>query len=893
MLTHCLFHNKLKTRLEKNLLRVSASLLLRVPQVDIVLRLDDAFMPSPEPLPTTGKYSLGPDMIFGWKPSNIEEIEKFKWNQRRKLKKLPESSFEEQEEKKKEPEQPKISLRQQRKERELNLKNLEKQVELLKQVRKQKKKPPKKSKIQIPFIKVEDDFARNRRGNLNDSQLTVNKSLLGSQSKLKTPSKSPSRGFFREGSRSRFRKKKDDQVDFVKPEDLVVQNQDDILMVNQSMIRDEYIDFVDDLLDDLEDLQEVDLMYQSLYNNSFKDIFSKVQFDPVVIIRNDPNLRPKSGWFFFSVKNLPHNQPVKFKIINIKEKLQSIKQREGIWSYSVRNNLNHAQEWMNNRCYDIKITKNRYFTQCMWSYTANQINDHTFFALYQPYTYSNLLTFINSKKIDPEERGFHYQKQVLCQCPGGLQVPIITIEDVKVRERRLGLVPRTKDDQKIKVILLIGRQTPADPFSSRMMEGFINFIVGDTEIAKRLRHRFIFKIVPMVCVDGVVLGNTITSILGVDMPNNWREPDLVKNPVAIELKRHMKNLEIQFQCQVFAFFDIKTAFSQSQTFFETLEYGNEDAFDRFLKISNVLLGVITIQTVFIDKNKTNFDQVKKIKQEKKEYESFLELTKRLNIPINNQFIELQKRQLLMAEDVSEEGLTGEILKYIKKTFEDLANYALTYNKIGKETDEADYDPDGDHDSPHSLSNLMKKKPRFSRLDLTYQQQMYRGKDFRIDLFAKKRPSQDSRLKPNTMLNISDEQRRAWQSKNASHILISKEGSKSKFTSHDYKEILNKTQNAEAFKFSYFKLTDIAKKSMTPFVKSPKDKANRYNILLRSSYMNDFFFSRIEENELYEKNFKQQQERTKSINNLINRLPAVIDKTPKHYRHLSQSQQGTN
>jgi len=37
----------------------------------------------------------------------------------------------------------------------------------------------------------------------------------------------------------------------------------------------------------------------------------------------------------------------------------------------------------------------------------------------------------------------------------------------------------------------------------------------------------------------------------------------------------------------------------------------------------------------------------------------------------------------MAEDISEEGLTGEILKLIKKTFEDLANYALTYNKIGK------------------------------------------------------------------------------------------------------------------------------------------------------------------------------------------------------------------
>jgi len=77
-----------------------------------------------------------------------------------------------------------------------------------------------------------------------------------------------------------------------------------------------------------------------------------------------------------------------------------------------------------------------------------------------------------------------------------------------------------------------------------MMEGIINNLVSDSDIARRLRSRFIFKIIPMVCVDGVVLGNTITSILGVDMAHNWREPDLVKNPVAIELKRHMRNLEI-------------------------------------------------------------------------------------------------------------------------------------------------------------------------------------------------------------------------------------------------------------------------------------------------------------------------------------------------------------
>lgn len=100
-----------------------------------------------------------------------------------------------------------------------------------------------------------------------------------------------------------------------------------------------------------------------------------------------------------------------------------------------------------------------------------------------------------------------------------------------------------------------------------------------------------------------------------------------------------------------------------------------------------------------------------------------------------------------------------------------------------------------------------------------------------------------------MLNISYEQRKAWQNKNASQILISMKGSKSKFTSPDYKNFLN--QSASTNNSQYFKLTDIVKNYQTPFIRTPRDKNNRYNILLRSSYMNDLFFQKIEENKNYQ------------------------------------------
>jgi len=49
-----------------------------------------------------------------------------------------------------------------------------------------------------------------------------------------------------------------------------------------------------------------------------------------------------------------------------------------------------------------------------------------------------------------------------------------------------------------------------------MMEGFLKFICGDTRMAVNLRKCIIFKIVPMMNPDGVVLGNYRTGLSGKD-----------------------------------------------------------------------------------------------------------------------------------------------------------------------------------------------------------------------------------------------------------------------------------------------------------------------------------------------------------------------------------------
>ena len=100
----------------------------------------------------------------------------------------------------------------------------------------------------------------------------------------------------------------------------------------------------------------------------------------------------------------------------------------------------------------------------------------------------------------------------------------------------------------------------------------------------------------------------------------------------------------------------------------------------------------------------------------------------------------------------------------------------------------------------------------------------------------KRNSQDSSwtTKSNPMLNISTEQKKAWCKRNASQVLLSRTGAITKFNSPNYNVM--KRNHRE-----FFKLTDLANNKKSPFSKIP---VNKYNILLRSTHMNDMFFDKL-------------------------------------------------
>jgi murein tripeptide amidase MpaA len=57
-----------------------------------------------------------------------------------------------------------------------------------------------------------------------------------------------------------------------------------------------------------------------------------------------------------------------------------------------------------------------------------------------------------------------------------------------------------------------------------------------TEFLRELRNNFIFKIIPMLNVDGVVLGNNRTSVSGNDLNRKYKDADELLHPEIFALK---------------------------------------------------------------------------------------------------------------------------------------------------------------------------------------------------------------------------------------------------------------------------------------------------------------------------------------------------------------------
>ena len=83
---------------------------------------------------------------------------------------------------------------------------------------------------------------------------------------------------------------------------------------------------------------------------------------------------------------------------------------------------------------------------------------------------------------------------------------------------------------------MIGRQHPGETVGSHVIKGCIDFLLGDSDEAKKLREIYDFQIIPMMNPDGVIVGNSRTGFAGCDLNRRWSKPNEIIHPEIYSVK---------------------------------------------------------------------------------------------------------------------------------------------------------------------------------------------------------------------------------------------------------------------------------------------------------------------------------------------------------------------
>ncbi|EAR84316.2 zinc carboxypeptidase family protein (macronuclear) [Tetrahymena thermophila SB210] len=211
----------------------------------------------------------------------------------------------------------------------------------------------------------------------------------------------------------------------------------------------------------------------------------------------------------------------------------------------------------------IQPNSKRGFQTMDFSFTFTENGQRVTFAYCYPYTLSDLMSYLEQQEqkliysfleyqnLDQQKKQLIiktskvlYKKRTIATSRIGL--PIILLKITSSKNPKL-----TKNKKKKKVIFIIARQHPGETPSSFVCEGFISYLLTDTIQAKYLLDNYIFKIVPMMNPDGVVVGNSRCNLSGSDLNRKWDNPDPVLHPEVFEVKKEIKKSHLKREVAIF------------------------------------------------------------------------------------------------------------------------------------------------------------------------------------------------------------------------------------------------------------------------------------------------------------------------------------------------------
>ncbi|XP_072129200.1 cytosolic carboxypeptidase 2-like isoform X2 [Mobula birostris] len=259
------------------------------------------------------------------------------------------------------------------------------------------------------------------------------------------------------------------------------------------------------------------LIFESRFESGNLQKATRVDtFEYVLTLRTDLYTDRHTQWYYFRVQNMQPGVTYRFTIVNLMKRTSLYSQGLKPLLYSEREAQLRQVGW-HRVGQDICYYRNnlgqegRRLYSLTWTCQFPHANDTCFFAHSYPYTYSNLQGYLSVIANDPV-RSQYCKLRVLCRSLAGNVVHVLTITSPNGSQE-----PRPHKQ----AVVVTARVHPGETSGSWVMVGFLEHILGSSDDAQLLRDTFLFKVVPMLNPDGVIVGNYRCSLIGRDLNRNY------------------------------------------------------------------------------------------------------------------------------------------------------------------------------------------------------------------------------------------------------------------------------------------------------------------------------------------------------------------------------------
>ncbi|VFV28677.1 cytosolic carboxypeptidase 2 [Lynx pardinus] len=234
-------------------------------------------------------------------------------------------------------------------------------------------------------------------------------------------------------------------------------------------------------------------------------------------LRTDLYTNKHTQWFYFRVQNTRKDATYRFTIVNLlkPKSLYTVGMKPLMYSQldAKTHNIGWRREGNEIRYYKNNRDDGQQAFYCLtWTIQFPHDQDTCFFAHFYPYTYTDLQCYLLSVANNPVQSQF-CKLRTLCRSLAGNTVYLLTITNPS----------RTPQEAAAKkAVVLSARVHPGESNGSWIMKGFLDFILSNSPDAQLLRDIFVFKVVPMLNPDGVIVGNYRCSLAGRDLNRHYK-----------------------------------------------------------------------------------------------------------------------------------------------------------------------------------------------------------------------------------------------------------------------------------------------------------------------------------------------------------------------------------